>query len=43
MGLHYHRRISLFPGVRLNASKPGLSLSVGIAAFGSRSGRGDGG
>ncbi len=29
MDLRFSRRLSLIPGVRLNASKSGLSLSIG--------------
>jgi hypothetical protein len=29
MGLRFYRRISLLPGLRLNASRSGLSLSIG--------------
>lgn len=30
MGFHFRRSVRLFPGVRLNASKSGLSASFGI-------------
>ena len=29
MGFRFRRRVKLFPGVRLNASKSGLSMSLG--------------
>jgi hypothetical protein len=30
MGLRFYRRIKLFPGVRLNISRSGVSTSVGV-------------
>ena len=33
MGVRFHRSIPIFPGVRLNLSKSGLSLSIGGAPF----------
>jgi hypothetical protein len=33
MGLRYHRRISLLPGLRLNLSRSGASVSVGRKGF----------
>jgi Protein of unknown function (DUF4236) len=34
MGLRFTRRVSLFPGLRLNASRSGLSLSIGHRGLG---------
>ena len=33
MGFRFHRSIRLFPGVHLNISKSGVSLSIGGAPF----------
>ena len=33
MGVRYHRSIRLLPGVHLNFSKSGMSLSIGGAPF----------
>ena len=33
MGVRFHRSITIFPGVRLNLSKSGVSLSIGSAPF----------
>ena len=33
MGIRFHRSIPIFPGVRLNISKSGFSLSIGGAPF----------
>jgi hypothetical protein len=33
MGLRFTRRVSLFPGLRLNASRSGRSLSIGRKGF----------
>ena len=33
MGFRFHRRLTLLPGVHLNLSKSGISLSVGGAPF----------
>jgi|GEM_PF-6830731 len=33
VGFRFQRRITLFPGVRLNISKSGMSLSIGPRGF----------
>ena len=33
MGMRFHRSITIFPGVRLNISKSGISVSIGGAPF----------
>ena len=33
MGTRYHRSIQILPGVRLNLSKSGMSISIGGAPF----------
>ena len=33
MGMRFHRSIPIFPGVRLNFSKAGMSVSIGGAPF----------
>ena len=33
MGLRFHRRIQLLPGVHLNLSKSGVTVSLGGAPF----------
>jgi hypothetical protein len=33
MGWRYHKSVRLFPGVRLNMSKSGPSVSVGVPGF----------
>ena len=36
MTLRFYRRVSLIPGVRLNASRAGLSVSLGRRGHGTR-------
>lgn len=33
MGLRYRKSVSLFPGVRLNFGKTGMSVSTGVPGF----------
>ncbi len=33
MGMRFHQSIPIFPGVRLNISKSGISISIGGAPF----------
>ena len=33
MGFRYHRSVQILPGVRLNFSKSGMSISIGGAPF----------
>ena len=42
MGVRYHRSIRILPGVRLNFSKSGMSLSIGAAPFTINIGEGGG-
>jgi hypothetical protein len=33
MGLRFYRRVKIFPGVTLNFSKSGMSVSIGFRGF----------